>query len=805
MGHLGPRWRKVMRDLSAFKLRAALVVLCLLVGLFTVGFLVDSQSVLRTAFDREYASAHPSNATLSVPDGFDQDFVQMVRRIPGIQDAQGRRSTMVRLQVGPNQWIPLNLSTWRDFRNVRIDQVNPYSGAWPPAKGEILLERSSLRLAAMPDFAAGEALTVQAADGHESTLTFAGVAYDFNRTPSPGTGVAYGYATLDTVALLGEPVEMNELRIVVAGATRKADKGCVVQVANLVKDQVENDGGTVGAILVPDPGQHPLGILLDTLEVAVGALSVLTLVGGAFLVFNTIVALLAGQVRQIGIMKAVGARGDQLLGMYLGMMLVLGILALAIAVPLAIVSGVAFARVLADQFNLDLTAAQIPARAFAIQALIGLGVPFLAALYPIWSGTRVTVREALADYGLANSQGRIANRRRLSAIRHWPFALPRPVLLSLRNTFRRRARLVLTLLPLVLSGAIFVTIVNVRASLMREVDDIFATKGYDLDISFELPYQLAKVQNLAANVPGVARVESYGRTTDAYRVRPDGSQTNALPLLGVSPASSMFRLPVIAGRWLVAQDQAAAVVNDAFLRDEPDVRLGDRVLFRINGRKTPLQIVGVVRQEMTPSEIYLNQSYYDRLLGNLGRSNNLWVATAPGAVPDELVKHLEARFEQAGVRVASITTVSGERGFIDFHFNIVIIPLGMAALLLALVGGLGLMGTMSTNVLERQRETGVMRAIGASDAGIQQIFMVEGLFIGLLSWLFGVAVAWPFTNLIDAQVGNTLLYVPLANVFSFGGVLTWLVIVVVTASLSCYWPAKSAVQTSVRQLLAYEG
>ena len=85
-----------------------------------------------------------------------------------------------------------------------------------------------------------------------------------------------------------------------------------------------------------------------------------------------------------------------------------------------------------------------------------------------------------------------------------------------------------------------------------------------------------------------------------------------------------------------------------------------------------------------------------------------------------------------------------------------------------------------------------------------QIFMIEGLFIGLISWLIGVAAALPFTYLLDAMVGNRFLYAPLPYIFSIGGALIWLIIVLVTAALSCYFPAQNASQTSVRELLAYE-
>jgi putative ABC transport system permease protein len=804
MRHLNPRWRKMVRDLWINKARTALVVLSLAVGVFTVSFLINTQSLLRTAFEREYAAVNPSSATLVIPEGFDQDFVDAVRKMPAIEDAEGRRSLDVRLKTGENQWINLNLLAIDDFGDIRIDKVQSYNGAWPPVKGEIILERSSLRLAAMPDVSAGDTLTIQTAKGDQATLNLVGIGYDFNRTPSAGTGIAYGYMTLETLERLGERTDLNELRIVVAPASRKLDEEYIHQVADWIKERVEKSGRSVKAISVPEPGQHPLGTVLDSLNVMLGTLSVLTLFGGALLVFNTIAALLAQQVRQIGIMKAVGARAGQIATLYLVMVLIFGLLALAITTPLSISSGIRAAGSLADLFNLDLgaVAVRIPAQAIAVEALIGFGIPFLAAIYPIWSGTRVTVREAISDYGLSKTGSAGLQDRFLSRLRGRYFR--RPVLLSLRNTFRRRARLVLTLLPLVLSGSILITVVNVRAALMNELNDIFAYRDYDVNVSFDRPYRLAEIENTALRVPGVNRVEGYRQTRDAYRLRPDGTRSNNISVVSLSPDTQTTRLPLVEGRWLAMQDETAAVVNEAFLRDEVDVQLGDQLSFEINGRNISVQVVGIVNEKMSPAGIYVNDLYFGKLLGGVGRTNNLWVETIPGTPEENMKEDLEAQFEQAGLAVVSLKTTTEERSFVEFHFSIMIIPLGLAAIMLALVGGLGLSGTMSTNVMERSREVGVMRSIGASDGGIQRIFMVEGLFIGFISWLIGAAAALPFTYMLNVMVGNTFLYTPLTYVFSISGALIWLIIVLITAALSCYIPAQSASQTSVRELLAYE-
>jgi putative ABC transport system permease protein len=94
---------------------------------------------------------NPSSATLIIPEGFDQDLVDVIRKMPAIAEAEGRRSVNVRLKVGPNQWLNLNLYAIDDFEDIRIDKVQPYSGAWPPAEGEILLERSAMRMRTMPE------------------------------------------------------------------------------------------------------------------------------------------------------------------------------------------------------------------------------------------------------------------------------------------------------------------------------------------------------------------------------------------------------------------------------------------------------------------------------------------------------------------------------------------------------------------------------------------------------------------------------------------------------------------------------
>jgi putative ABC transport system permease protein len=114
------------------------------------------------------------------------------------------------------------------------------------------------------------------------------------------------------------------------------------------------------------------------------------------------------------------------------------------------------------------------------------------------------------------------------------------------------------------------------------------------------------------------------------------------------------------------------------------------------------------------------------------------------------------------------------------------------------------MGTMSLNVLERTREIGVMRAIGASDGTVLKVVIVEGVLIGFLSWAMGTVFALPLSRILSDSVGATIFETALSNRFSLTGVELWLGLVIILAALASFWPAWNASRVTVRDVLAYE-
>jgi putative ABC transport system permease protein len=137
-------------------------------------------------------------------------------------------------------------------------------------------------------------------------------------------------------------------------------------------------------------------------------------------------------------------------------------------------------------------------------------------------------------------------------------------------------------------------------------------------------------------------------------------------------------------------------------------------------------------------------------------------------------------------------------------FTIVVAFLILMALLLAAVGGLGLTTTMSINILERVREVGVLRAIGASNLTVGKIVLVEGMAIGLLSWFLGLVLSWPISAFMSEQLGLALIKIPLSFQYSTGAAIVWFFALQAVALVASLGPARKAVRLTIREVLAYE-
>ncbi len=790
-----PRWRKVLRDIWSNKTRTMLVVFSIAAGIFAIGTINATQIILANDLNAVYSTINPPSAIIGVSP-FKEDVLDAVRAMPEVKDADARRTISVRVKTGADEWNDMTLYAVRDYHDVRVDKIFPQVGAWPPPDKQILLERQSLSLI---NTHIGDTVTIELPDGKRRNLPIAGTTHHLLLAPAKFTGVAYAYINMDTLEWLGVTREFTALSFIVKENDR--DKDHIERVAEKVRRKIENSGRTVFTTFVPTPGKHPASDALEPLLLVLSALSYMTLLMSGFLVINTINALLGQQLKQIGIMKSIGALSRQLIGIYIVMIIVFGLLALAIAIPLGALGAYGLTHYVGGLVNFEIISSPIQPSVLALQFIFGLLVPFVAALIPIISGVRVSVREAI--YSETQTAG--FGNGWVDQILHQVRGLPAPLLLALRNSVRAKARLALTLTTLIIGGAAFIGVYSVRASLLQTLDNAIKYRDYDAEIRFSRPYRLEAVTQVAESVDGVEWVEGWGFSI-GRRIRDDDTESGSIQIFAPPADTRMIKPTILSGRWLLPDDANAVVINTDLLRDETDIKVGDEITLNINAKKKTYRVVGITRGILAGAYAYINYPYYSSQVA--GESGRVGILQIRFAGTDEnsharATQTLESTFK-ADYSVSSIRPTPNAVRSVREQFNILIVFLFIMAAIVGVVSALGLSGAMSMNVLERTREIGVMRSLGASDLSVLMVFLLEGIFIGVASWIGGSIFAYPLSVILSNQVGNSLVRAPLLYTFPPEGVALWLLGSIALAAIATFAPAHRASMLSVREVLAYE-
>jgi putative ABC transport system permease protein len=307
-------------------------------------------------------------------------------------------------------------------------------------------------------------------------------------------------------------------------------------------------------------------------------------------------------------------------------------------------------------------------------------------------------------------------------------------------------------------------------------------------------------------VDGVKRVEVW-TSTRAELHSEDRSTVDSVSILAPPADSSLVDPTLLQGRWLLPGDETALVVNEAFWTDYPDLRPGDVLSLDIAGREDDWTVVGVFQYTGVDNLIaYANYGYLARDLGQTHHASVYRVVTQNHDLEYQTYVSalLQRRFKALGYRISSIESGAAVASSITQVLRILIIILLAMALLTALVGSIGLTGTMSMNVLERTREIGVLRAIGAHNQIVSRLVIVEGAIIGLLSYVLGLLLSFPITRLLSNVISLSIFNSPAEFVMAARGLGIWLGLVLLLSTGASLLPARRATQLTIREVLAYE-
>ncbi len=808
-----PRWRKVLHDLWDNKGRTLLVVFSIAVGVFSIGVISGAYQIIGNDMGVSYAANNPSNIELRT-ENFDETVLDTIRNMQGIASAEARRVSNFRVRtVDSDTWISLDVIAFKSFADNEVNLLRPIAGASEADKNEILLDKRTLEKI---DFEIGDYIVLELPDGTPKQLKIVGIVQDSSSSAGDFLAPSLGFVSMKTMPTLRQPDDQfNRAYITLTEGVDDLDY--IHEMGADVKDKLERNGTDVIRTRFSEKNKYPLADIINAVLGILMALGILIVFLSSSLIANTLDALLSQHLRHIGVIKLVGGSRKQVFAMYITLIMAFSFLALLIAVPAGGWGAYRLAEFMADKLRFNLLGYRIVPMALFIQVAIGVLVPLIAGITPVVNGSRITVLRALSGdvAGDENKPQKHENRvswfdwmlvRMTNILARRGIHFPRPFIISIRNTFRRRGRLMLTLFTLTMGGAIFIAVFNVRVTLHDYMSDIGKYFRADVTLDFDEPYRVREVEQFALQNPDVLSVEGW-QFLSFELLYPNGTVAENMNVFAPPSESKLVEPILVAGRWMRATDVRKILLSEKVLDTYPDLKPGDFVSLKINGRDETWEVIGLfkfVGQEGVFG--YIPLEYATQITNLPNRSYSFRVVTAQHdrISQDLMAEELDRFFREAGFKVRKAESGLASLDSALESLDILVTFLLIMAVLTAVVGAMGLTGTMGMNVLERTREIGIMRAIGADDRAVMRTIIAEGFVIGTLSFILAIGVSIPFTYGLSYIVSLAVFETPIDVVFTYLGYAIWFGLVLVLSVIASIVPARNAARLTIREVLAYE-
>ena len=273
------------------------------------------------------------------------------------------------------------------------------------------------------------------------------------------------------------------------------------------------------------------------------------------------------------------------------------------------------------------------------------------------------------------------------------------------------------------------------------------------------------------------------------------------------PADTTVPPPkVLEGRWLEPGETGTVVLNQITRRNTiPGVEPGDTVQLFVRGRPTTWTVVGIIEETEGNGGVYTTADGFAAASGTAPQTNQLRVTTDSHdeRTRTTVASAIEETLTGAGIDVDSAASIRRNQEASEAHMGpLVTIILGIAVAM-GIVGGIGLASMMSSNILDRIREFGVMHAIGARPRAVRRIVIAEGLLLSVASCVVAIIPTWALTKILGARLGNLFMYAPLPYRISGLAIALWIALVILGAALATDAAATRASRITVREALAY--
>lgn len=796
------QFRKAVGDVKRNWLSMTAILVVLILGAAGVMAALNAREVLSREIAKNFAQSQAPDLTVWF-DEVDVNTLQKIAALDGVAAVDTRRTALMRVRAKDGTWLPLKLTVKPDFDAQKLEVIHTHKGLWSNDGDGLYIEQSGRTLLG---YAVEDSLQLRTALGDIHTAKLRGYAHDQAVAPSQQDRVVYGYLTPQTAAKIGLQQGMNQLIIKLQAPVSHGSKASF---ATRLEKLLIADGSPALRIETLS-GTHPHGLLMASLLRVMAIFAALALLGSAAMANYLVGTWMRREVRQMGIMKALGARTGQIIVQYLLVLLPALALAVVLAVPLGDVFANALVTANIESLNIDVLNWRVPASLRLQEIALAFFLPLLAMFLPLARAARLTVRQAIHDPGITSSSSLMTT----ILVRYLKLPLSVRNSYALRNVVRRPWRTIVITVALGCGGALLMTTNSMIGGLMQVIDRNLESQGHDIEITLSRAAPKTEVEAIARSVGAVSLAESMrrigvkvladGNKADA-RIHHDGDSTVLVDYPTTGAAAELFKLPLGQGRSPRGNTDNEVLATQMFMNGHGRLKLGDIIVLGIDGRRISVRVVGVV-EEIAVAAIYAPASTYDAITRSIGGENSLVNGVrikSKNLDFKTVVAELDRAFLAAKLPPRRIASRADLRESLEEHFKVVVDVVRIVALAVALLGAVILCATTALNIAERCRELGILRSLGATPSQIARLFFIESFAVASLSVLLALALSSGLTFAIFKAAQRTLLHVNVPMYFSWTGLLqvaAGLVIVIFTVWVVLCWTLRQ----SVREALSYE-
>lgn len=614
-------------------------------------------------------------------------------------------------------------------------------------------------------------------------------------------------------------------------------------------------GPTLSVIFPASQGQRQTSMLTNY-QIGLNMMSGIALFVGAFLIYNAFAMTVLERTREFGMLRTVGMTRRQIIIQMLIEALFLGLVGSTIGIGFGILLSKGLAQLMSTLIGTDLVNFSIPPIAIMISFSLGLFVTIAAASIPAFQAGRISPMAALRIHGKSQEswiirKGWIPGTLLLlsaTALLVWnPFSsdpkftlgsitvfalfsgatlvIPATIrfweqssrflmkmlfgssgVLGSRNIQRVRQRTTLTVAALMVGVAMVLVVESMTGSFSADlIKWIQAYIGGDLYISSSIPLR-GDIARRIESVSGVDAVAPIRYLPVDWRL-PDG-KTESINIMAIDPVTYSRVTNFVFSSTEVEEETALqslingdSVFISSILSEKHDVGVGDTIQLRTRQGFRPFLIAAVV-VDFYNQGLVANMSWNDmRKYFRVNDASTFLVSFDTSANSEDVQTRIDDLYGKRYRLIIESNDTIRERIFtlIDQAFMM----FDLLAIISVIVASLGVVNTLTINVIERTREIGMLRAIGMLKSQIIQMILAEAALMGLVGGLlglgFGILLARIFLFGMTSMSGYRLDFVVPVR-----GIITGIIIAVIISQLAAFFPARRAASLNTLEAIHYE-